>query len=473
MKIDFKSEVAKRKEMFLQDLIALLKINSERNDAESDGEFPFGPGPSLAMLEFLKIAQKDGFKTVNIDNYVGEVHYGQGEETLGVFVHADVVPAGQGWTNPPYEPTLRDGRLYARGVLDNKGPALATYYALKILKEIGAPFYKKVNFIIGTDEESGWRDMAYYLPKAQLPDFGFSPDARFPVVNGEKSNLTEYLHFGHENSGEFVLHDFRSGVQENCVPEEAQALLTSPLDLKADFEKFLTNYNLEGRFAKTGVKTSLQIKGKSAHSSTPEIGENAATYLAKFLSGYDFGAEAKKFLEVAGQKLHKDFEGKNIGIAYEDEDMGKLSVNPSVFLFEEVGQENKIALNIRHPKGLTELDIKERLSKHLAAFIQKVSISTLINYQPHYLSPDDPLVQVLLSTYRQHTGDDSPPQTVGGGTYGRLMRRGVAYGALFPNSEFTMHQTDEYIELEELYKAIEIYADAIYRLVCVNVEKNA
>lgn len=186
MTIDFKGEVEKRKEAFLQDLMALLKINSERNDEEANREFPFGPGPSLAMLEFLKIAHKDGFKTENFENYVGEVHYGQGEETLGIFVHADVVPAGQGWTNPPYEPTLREGRLYARGVLDNKGPALATYYALKILKEAGVPFYKKVNFIIGTDEESGWKDMAYYLPKVQLPDFGFSPDARFPVVNGEK-----------------------------------------------------------------------------------------------------------------------------------------------------------------------------------------------------------------------------------------------------------------------------------------------
>ena len=176
---------------------------------------------------------------------------------------------------------------------------------------------------------------------------------------------------------------------------------------------------------------------------------------------------------MAGPKLHKDFEGKSIGIAYEDEDMGKLSVNPSVFHFEETGQENKIALNIRHPKGLTEQDIQERLTKHLASFIQKVSISALINYQPHYLAPEDPLVQVLLSTYREHTGDDSPPQTVGGGTYGRLMKRGVAYGALFPDSAFTMHQTDEHIKLEELYKAIEIYTDAIYRLVCVKEEKNA
>jgi dipeptidase, putative len=473
MTIDFKSEVEKRKEVFLQDLIALLKINSERNDEEANGEFPFGPGPSLAMLEFLKIAHKDGFKTANFDNYVGEVHYGQGQETLGIFVHADVVPAGQGWTNPPYEPILREGRLYARGVLDNKGPALAAYYALKILKEVGVSFYKKVNFIIGTDEESGWKDMAYYLPKVQLPDFGFSPDARFPVVNGEKSNLTEYLHFGHENDGDFILHDFRSGIQENCVPEEAQALLTSPFDLEADFEKYLKKNKLEGRFAKTGAKTSLQIKGKSAHSSTPEVGENAATYLAKFLAAYDFGADAQKFLEVAGQKLHQDFEGKSIGIAYEDEDMGKLSVNPSVFHFAEDGQGNKIALNIRHPKGLTEQDIQERLSKHLTAFIQKVSISALINYQPHYLSPKDPLVQVLLSTYHEHTGDDSPPQTVGGGTYGRLMKRGVAYGALFPDSAFTMHQTDEHIKLEELYKAIEIYTDAIYRLVCVKDEKNA
>lgn len=467
MAIDFTAEVEKRKEAFLKDLFTLLKINSERDDKQASKVYPFGPGPSLAMLEFLNVGQADGFETKNFDNYVGEILYGQGEETLGIFVHTDVVPAGEGWTNPPYEPVIKEKKLYARGTQDNKGPALAAYYALKILKELEVPFYKKVKFIIGTDEESGWKDMDYYLPKAGLPDFGFSPDARFPVVNGEKSNLTEYLHFGNENTGNFVLHAFNSGVQENCVPDEAQATVSSPVDLQAPFDKYLQENNLKGSFAKTGANILLVIKGKSAHSSTPDSGINAGTHLANFLSSYEFGADARKFLDVSGQRLHNDFEGVNIGISFEDADMGKLSVNPSVFAFQAKGQENKIALNIRHPKGLTELDIQEKLEQKLGEAIEKVTISDRINYQPHYLSEEDSLVQTLLATYRDHTGDEGQPQTLGGGTYGRLMKRGVAFGALFPDSEFTMHQTDEHIKLDELYKAIQIYTDALYRLACI------
>lgn len=468
MTIDFKAEVDKRKEEFLRDFFTLLKINSERNDELASERFPFGPGPSLAMLEFLKIAEADGFATKNFDNYVGEILLGQGEETLGIFVHADVVPAGEGWSNPPYEPVLKEGSVYARGTQDNKGPALAAYYALKILKERGVPFYKNVKFIIGTDEESGWKDMEYYLSKVELPDFGFSPDGRFPVVNGEKSNLTEYLHFGNANAGDFILHSFVSGSQENCVPNKAEAVVSSPVDLEKPFEKYLFTQNIVGTFIKTGTKVSLEVRGKTAHSSTPESGENAATYLAHFLSDYAFGADAAKFLEVSGKKLHEDFEGNRIGISFEDADMGKLSVNPSVFRFDETdGAENKVALNIRHPKGLTEFDIQEKLVTVLSEYVDKVTISSLINYQPHYLSEEDPLVQTLLETYREHTGNEGKPQTVGGGTYGRLMKRGVAYGALFPDSTFLMHQTDEHIKLEELYRAIEIYTDAIYRLACV------
>ena len=134
-------------------------------------------------------------KPRNIDNYAGDFEFGQGDEVLGIFAHLDVVPAGSGWDTDPYEPVIKDGKLYARGSSDDKGPTMACYYALKIIKELELPVSKRVRFIVGTDEESGWGDMDYYFAHNGLkdPDFGFSPDAEFPIINGEKGNITTYL----------------------------------------------------------------------------------------------------------------------------------------------------------------------------------------------------------------------------------------------------------------------------------------
>ena len=154
--MDFTAEVEKRKEDLLADLFSLLEINSERDDSKADAEHPFGPGPVKALEKFLEIADRDGYPTKNVDNYAGHFEFGQGEEVLGIFAHMDVVPAGSGWDTAPYTPTIKDGRLYARGASDDKGPTTACYYGLKIIKELGLPTSKKVRFIVGTDEESGW-----------------------------------------------------------------------------------------------------------------------------------------------------------------------------------------------------------------------------------------------------------------------------------------------------------------------------
>ncbi|HGK1323061.1 TPA: Sapep family Mn(2+)-dependent dipeptidase, partial [Streptococcus pneumoniae] len=243
--IDFTAEVEKRKEDLLADLFSLLEINSERDDSKADAQHPFGPGPVKALEKFLEIADRDGYPTKNVDNYAGHFEFGDGEEVLGIFAHMDVVPAGSGWDTDPYTPTIKDGRLYARGASDDKGPTTACYYGLKIIKELGLPTSKKVRFIVGTDEESGWADMDYYFEHVGLakPDFGFSPDAEFPIINGEKGNITEYLHFAGENTGAARLHSFTGGLRENMVPESATAVVSGDLaDLQAKLDAFVAEH---------------------------------------------------------------------------------------------------------------------------------------------------------------------------------------------------------------------------------------
>ncbi|EHJ52056.1 dipeptidase PepV [Streptococcus macacae] len=467
MFVDFQKEVDKRRGDILADLFRLLQIKSEREDSKADAKHPFGPGPVQALEHFLKMAERDGYETKNVNNYAGHFEYGQGEEVLGIFAHLDVVPAGSGWNIDPYLPEIINGKLYARGASDDKGPTIACYYGLKIIKELGLPVSKKVRFIVGTDEESGWADMDYYFEHVGLPepDFGFSPDAYFPIINGEKGNVTAYLHFGGDNGGSFSLKSFNGGLRDNMVPEAATAVFSAPVslsELQAKLDAFTADYQPAAELKEEAGDFVLSFYGKSAHGSTPEAGVNGATYLALFLSQFDFAGAAKAYLELAGKTLLDDHDANKIGLAYTDEKMGSVSMNPGVFQFKADAKDNTIALNFRYPQGMDAQTIKAGLEK--LAGIQKVTLSKR-QHEPHYVPMDDPLVSTLLSVYEKHTGDKGHEWVIGGGTFGRLLKRGVAFGAMFPHSEDTMHQANEFIEVEDLYKAAAIYAEAIYELI--------
>ncbi len=368
MTIDFRAEVDKRKDALMEDLFGLLRINSERDDSKVDDKHPFGPGPVKALEHFLALAERDGYKTRNIDNYAGDFEFGQGDEVLGIFAHLDVVPAGSGWDTDPYEPVIKDGKLYARGSSDDKGPTMACYYALKIIKELELPVSKRVRFIVGTDEESGWGDMEYYFAHNGLkdPDFGFSPDAEFPIINGEKGNITAYLHFEGQNDGDFSLVSFNGGLRENMVPESASADFTGPITLKELEDKladFVAEQEVTGQVTEEAGVFHVTIHGKSAHGMMPQNGINGATYLALFLSQFDFQGNAKTYLDIIAETLHKDFFAEKTGLAFTDPKMGELTMNAGVFNFSKESEDNTIALNFRYPQGVDTDAIKANLEK--------------------------------------------------------------------------------------------------------------
>ena len=186
MTINWQQEAEKLEPQLLSDLTTLLKINSERDTDHQTKAYPLGPGPAKALEAFLTIAERDGFKTLNVDNVAGRIELGSGDEIFGLFGHVDVVPAGPGWQTDPFVPVIKDGKIYGRGTSDDKGPSIAAYYALKLIRDLGLPINKKIHFIIGTDEESEWVGIHRYLETQPAPDFGFSPDAEFPIINGEK-----------------------------------------------------------------------------------------------------------------------------------------------------------------------------------------------------------------------------------------------------------------------------------------------
>lgn len=176
--------------MLFDGLRRMVAIPSIRGEEEPDA--PFGRGPKQALEEVLKIATELGFHTKNIDDKIGYAEYGEDRSDgayYGIFGHVDVMPLGEGWNSPPLSLTLREGKLFGRGTLDNKGPILSNLYALYVLKENGVTFDRPVRIVFGTNEETGFGCVKHYLTKEIPPTFGWTPDCKWPVVYGERGRL--------------------------------------------------------------------------------------------------------------------------------------------------------------------------------------------------------------------------------------------------------------------------------------------
>ncbi|API72478.1 MULTISPECIES: dipeptidase PepV [Leuconostoc] len=464
MTVDWKQETEKRKAAYVEDLKALLAVESVRDDSQATPDAPLGPGPTAALVKMLAIAERDGFTTKNIDNIVGYIEIGpkDADEYVAILSHVDVMPAGEGWDTEPFEPVVTEDKIIARGASDDKGPGMSAYYAFKILSDLKVPLKRRVRLIFGTDEENDWTGMTRYFEVEPEPVFGFSPDAEYPIINGEKGNVQVIIKGEATNGGTVKLVDFESGLRTNMVPGIARATVKSSHAEKivTEFQEFLVeNPKVSGSTETDGEIIKFVLNGKQVHGAMPETGENAGTYLANFLQDFDFGGTAKSFLTYLGTPAHDDTVGEKFGVKYTDDVMGPLSMNVGIQKFID-GGEAFINFNFRYPKGITPDEIVAGLSSKLNGWDVTPTIGGH-SQAPHYVAPSDPIVETLLRVYHDQTGLPAHDQVIGGGTYGRLMKRGVAYGALFPDSPDTMHQVNEFALLDDLYRSISIYAQAI------------
>jgi len=464
MSIDWEKEVSHRSDELINDLSELVSIDSSRDTEHKTSEFPLGPGPAKALKTFLHFADRDGFETKNVDNLAGRIEFGDGDDAIAILAHVDVVPEGPGWNTNPFEPVIKDGNIYARGASDDKGPGLASYYAMKIIKELNLPTSKKAQLILGTDEESEWVGINHYMEKETMPETGFSPDAEFPAINGEKGIVSFKVTFKTPKIG--LVTNFAAGIRPNMVPQNAEADLNMDVESADDIKAKLTDFLAANPEIKGSITTDddahVKIIGKGAHAMEPFNGINAATYLAKFLTTLNLNDSEKLYFTFIANELHLDFAGKHLGIDNKDDVMGELTLSPNIYEYND--KNANILLNIRYPKGDTGDTLTEKINKVLPA-----GVSAAIeghNQLPHFVDADDPLVQALVGAYRDHTDDKTTEAfTVGGGTYGRILKHGVAFGAMFPGDENVMHQPNEYINVDKLLKSTAIYADAIYRLI--------
>lgn len=418
--MNFKEEVLTVKNEIIATAQRLLQFNTVRSAALPNA--PFGRGNREALDYVLNIGKEWGFRTKDLDGYAGFLEFGQGEDVVVIMPHLDVVPEGDGWNYPPFGGEIHDGKIYGRGATDDKGPAAAALYAFKLVRDSGLPINKKVRLVFGVNEESGFDCVKHYIKKEGLPTCGFTPDGAFPVINAEKGVINGSFSFDLPPDTAKLL--FTGGTACNVVPEYAKAVY-------------------EGK--------TYEATGLAAHASTPEAGDNAIIKLACELTGINH--PVLEFLKIAANK-------ETLGITMQDAISGELTYNLSQIKADEKAA--KIAVNIRYPVTKNAEEIIEKLKAVAAEHGFRFEDYT--DSPAHYVSADAPLVKSLLAAYAEVTGLPAEPVATGVGTYARVLKNFVAYGARFPHEPNNMHQKNECIAIEALVTATEIYANAIYRL---------
>lgn len=466
--MNFYEEVLKRKEDLLADLSELLKIESTKDVESGSATEPMGKTIAEALDYMLKLSSEQGFHVHNHEGYYGYGEYGNGEndEHIAVLTHLDVVPATGQWTSPPFDPTIRDGKLFARGAIDDKGPTMAAFYGVKLLKELNLPLKKKVRIIFGTDEESGMSCLKKYREVEVPPVAGFAPDATFPIIHAEKGQMhvkcvletTEVK----EGSSPLSLVSFDAGNRPNMVPETATAQIGGEVEnLEERFRNYLAEADLKGDVQVEGDLATFTLKGISSHSMEPFKGRNAAVALANFLVSLPLDPDGTSYLSFVNDYFYEDHFGEKLGIAHEDEITGPLTVNPAIFHYAKTSG-GSVHINIRFPVTATSETIEEQFKVVLAK--TSFSLGEVRSKNPHHVDKDTPMIKALQKAYEEETGDEGTLLSSGGNTYASLLPNCVAYGAVFPGKEMTAHQKDEYIEVDDLLKATAIYARAIYYL---------
>jgi succinyl-diaminopimelate desuccinylase len=426
-----------------------IQIPSVHDDATIRQGKPYGEAVYQALQFIGKLAEKDGFQVDYCDGHVTEISYGTGPQ-IAVYAHADVVPVAEGWKHLPFGGELDAGKIYGRGTSDDKGPAMASYYALKMMKDKNLIEGFQVKLVIGGNEEKGSGCLKYYFESLHKPyaAAGFTPDGNFPLIYGEKGisnfEIAGHVHFK-------GIHHINAGIVANSVIDKATAVVDHLFSL----DRALKDFNWPYQLSVNGKLATITLHGQAAHGSVPELGKNAGTALLSFL--------AKVFPQeplVTLARQYADTEGKNLGIDAQAPLLKKTTNNIGLIKYD--GHHFSLIANYRFPENVVYAEVAKRVASLTPS---PLTFKTLGESRLLIFNPQDSMIQTLLKAYQEETGDfTTPMETIGGGTYAKEAKNTVAFGSKFPGKEDHIHENDEKIDLEDYLKSMAIYARAIYDL---------
>ena len=416
---------------------------------------PFGKEMARMLDKSLQSCQELGFATRNYDGYIGDAEMGEGsdEDAFAILAHVDVVPVGDGWTREPFGGEVEGNLMYGRGTSDDKGPLAAALYAMYAVKEAGIPLKRKVKLIIGCDEESGWADIDHYNKVATMPRTGFSPDATYPVINIEKGGCHYQLTGTLSDKGLQVL-SFNVGERFNVIPGSATALVAGDASLIPQVEAISRKYGWPVSAVMEGDALLITATGINGHAAHPFIARNAIGQMLITLR--DLGVQGA--IRELADKVGTQYLGEGLGIQVKDGISGDLTCNMGIIRAEN----GKVSatLDIRTPL----LVDGSRLAKVIQNHLEGIEVEELSCRVPHYVPLSSELVQGLLAAYHEVTGREKHAIAIGGGTFARSLKEGVAFGATFPEDPDVAHQADEHVNIDSLMQSMEIFANAIIRL---------
>ena len=439
-------------EEYAAHLARWVRVPSVKGEAE-DGA-PFGREVRRMLDMAMVDAETMGFMTHVYDGYACDITHGDEDaETIAVLGHLDVVPAGDGWQVPPFAAVREGDRLYGRGTSDDKGPTLAALYAMRAIKEAGVPLKRSIRMVLGCDEETDWEDMDYYCDHAQMPEAGFSPDASFPLINTEKGMIQMMIHAPFDGEGLKVL-SLKSGERPNVIPGECTALVRGGEEVCARVRAFAEKTGMDYRAEVTGEGVKLTAVGIPGHSAYPLGRRNAIGMMLILLR--ELGAQGSLKTLADAYPLEQD--GACLGIKCADDISGALTCNIGILRLEEGTL--SASIDCRCPVKADLNSLVESIRAHLPGFrLTDVSMTP-----PHHVPADSELVTSLLAAYHEETGLPAVAESTGGGTYAKVLKQGVAFGASFPDDEDLAHQAGEYVYLTKMILAAKIYANALMKL---------
>ena len=449
-----KEEIHALSEEMLTNLGKLVAIDSQLAPAKEG--MPFGEGPAKALEMGLQIAQELGFKTVNLDNYCGYAEMGEGEEIVGIAGHLDIVPVGGDWTYDPFVLTRKGDYVYGRGTTDDKGPVIEALYAMKLLRDSGVKLNKRVRLIMGCNEETGSKCMKHYNEVAEELSCGFTPDANFPCIHGEKGHMSMMAY-----SKNTKIISMNGGFVSNAVCDNCTTVIPAEARLKEKLEAAFSQTKLqEYKVTEENGTLTIYAKGVPAHASTPTLGINAAGVTCQCLEEAGFEDDFVKFYN---SHIGTDCDGSGVGLKFADEYGDLTFCNGIVKTQDGV---ISCTIDIRVPVTLKADQVREMCQGRLEDENGRIEIGTIGN--PLFLPRASPLVNALYKAYVDVTGDtENKPMVIGGGTYAKSLKNIIAFGPEKLGIDYHIHGADEFILVSGMEEAVLVYMEAIKNLLAI------
>lgn len=468
---DVKAYFASHKDEMLTDLFSIVRIPSVWKP-EGDKDAPYGRGCKDALVACLKLFTDAGFDGVlSEDNRYALAFYGGNRiaESVGLFAHTDVVPAGEGWTlTDPFEPKLFDGYAIGRGIKDNKAGVILSLWILKYLREKKIPLARPITVFLGSAEEKEMTDIPCFVKKYGSPYVSLVPDSGYPISYGEKG--IGRFRFVAKDAFRTALA-LEGGTAPNVVLGQAFATLPEDEGILAAIQAAAETHERITLLTDNGA-TKLRADGVAAHASAPANSINAGCLLCSLLEAVDALPEADRAVLTNAKQLLAVTDGSVADIAGTVGEFTPLTMTNGIIRTEE----GRLCLtfDIRYTPHITPKELEQKM----AVCAERYGFTShVISNREGFLNPkDSPAVTAVLDTAELLSGVRPKPYLMGGGTYARCLKNAYSIGLTVPYipNPFVApkpghggaHEADEHLAIEPFIGAVVLAAEVVAKLAC-------